>query len=200
MKKLISFFTVLVIALVTLTSCDEDYMISYDLKGTWEGNLRIENDYNGKIYEITKTYIEFIPYENNRTKGTGYWVDYYSNAPWDKWANHIEWSVNNGIIWIHFVEDRTNIEIHDFSLSNNYFKGWFYDDDRTICNFNMYHTSKGNWDSYNHWGYSYTDAYYDGYYDGYYNTWSKSTRSSNDSININNEQPVRRIVKKTTNN
>ena len=95
------------------------------------------------------------------------------------------------------MEDNTNIEIHDFKLNYSTFEGWFYDDAHTVCKFSLRHTSSGNWDSYDDWGYSYYDDYY---YDGYYSTWAKGARSiTNDSINANMEKPVVRTHKKTPN-
>ena len=39
MKKILSLLSVVIIALCTFTSCDEDLMISTQLKGTWEGYM-----------------------------------------------------------------------------------------------------------------------------------------------------------------
>lgn len=186
MKKILSLISAMIIAVCTLTSCDEDMMISYNLEGTWEGNMCQVSTYNGRQYAAAETEIEFIPYAHNSTSGEGYWIDYYSNAPWDKWANHIKWYVNDRIIRIHFVEDNTDIEIHDFKLNNTRFEGWFYDDAHTVCNFSLRHTSSGNWDSYDSWGYNYYDDYY----------YSKATRGiTNDSVVTSKEKPVRKTLK-----
>lgn len=203
MKKILSLISAMFIALSTLTSCDEDVMISYNLEGSWSGNLYQVSTFNGKTYSASSSEIRFNGDPYRSTSGSGYWVDHYSNAPWDYWANHIRWSVDNRIITIYFVEDKTTIEIHDFRLSNNRFEGWFYDDEHTTCEFSLVHTSSpSDYNSYD-WGYHDNIYYYDDYgYDDYYgyNSWSKATRSSNDSINNNKEKPVRKTLKNLGNN
>ena len=121
MKKLISFFTVLVIALVTLTSCDEDYMISYDLKGTWEGNMYTYYDFNGHTQKVSYTEIQFLsnPYEHK--SGYGYWVDHFSRRPGDYYYSRIFWEVKNQHIYIDFMSEGTSIEIYDYKLNGSRF-------------------------------------------------------------------------------
>lgn len=188
MKKLISFFTVLVIALVTLTSCDEDYMISYDLKGTWEGNMYTYYEYNGHTQKVSYTEIEFQsnPYENK--SGYGYWVDHFSRHPGDYYYSRIFWEVKNQHIYIDFISDGTSIEIYDYTLNNRHFKGWFKDGYTTNTDFDLYKTSD-SYDSYN--GNC-------GYGPGYI-SYSKATRSSaGDSATVQKipaAKPVRKFMK-----
>ena len=155
MKKLMSFITVLFIGLSTLalTSCDEDDMIGYTLQGTWEGKIYSTCTIDGETYSVSKSLIEFSTDPFTNRYGYGYWVDYYSRAPWDRWSSRIYWEVSNNVIYIDFLEDGGSIAIHDFSLNDNRFKGWFYDSDNVVCDFSLYHTSSPNWNNYDEWGY-----------------------------------------------
>ena len=127
MKKLMSFITVLFIGLSTLalTSCDEDDMIGYTLQGTWEGKIYSTCTIDGETYSVSKSLIEFSTDPFTNRYGYGYWVDYYSRAPWDRWSSRIYWEVSNNVIYIDFLEDGGSIAIHDFSLNDNRFKGLF---------------------------------------------------------------------------
>lgn len=193
MKKLISFFTVLVIALVTLTSCDEDYMISYDLKGTWEGNMYTYYDFNGHTQKVSYTEIQFLsnPYEHK--SGYGYWVDHFSRRPGDYYYSRIFWEVKNQHIYIDFMSEGTSIEIYDYKLNGSRFTGWFKDGYNTNTEFSLVKTA----DYSDHYDYDYGWGYgYDDYYDYYY---SKATRSSaGDSATVQKipaAKPVRKFMK-----
>ncbi len=154
MKKLTSLLTMLLLAVtsVSLTSC-EDEMIADTLEGTWEGNMYISSYYDNRYYDATYSEICFLRDPLSYTPGDGYWVDYYSRAPWDRWSSRIYWEVSNNVIYIDFLEDGGSIAIHDFSLNDNRFKGWFYDSDNVVCDFSLYHTSSPNWNNYDEWGY-----------------------------------------------
>ena len=128
MKKIFRhIITVCMTALMTIsfTSC-EDEMIADTLQGTWEGNMYVTHAWNNRVYQSVYSEIEFLLDPFRYTSGSGYWVDYYSNAPWDYVANHIDWTVRNGVIYVHFVEENSDIQIHDYSLSGSYFTGRIY--------------------------------------------------------------------------
>jgi len=164
MKKIYSMMMIAMMAF-TFTAC-EDEMIADTLEGTWSGNMYVSSYYNG-----------------------GYWVDYYSGAPWDYVANHISWRVDNGHITVYFIEDGTSVVIDNYHLSDSHFTGYIADGDNDV-HFNLTHISSPNWDSYDTWG-------YDGwYYDSY---WARGTRAGdgNDSIAVTTEKPVRQFGKKT---
>lgn len=159
MKKL---YTLLMMAMmgvmvVSLTSC-EDEQIAHTLEGTWRGNLYISTEWNGRYYESTATEITFSKDPYRYSSGTGYWVDYYSGAPWDYVANHIEWEVNNRNIHIYFVEDGNSLVIRDYSLNRNSFVGYI-NDHGTDVDFELYNVSRPNYSSYR-WGYDSWDYYY----------------------------------------
>ena len=196
MKKIYNMLAILLTmtAAATLTSCEwmEDGAIARTLEGTWKGNMYVSSYYNGRTYTATATEITFLRDPSRYSSGDGYWVDYYSNAPWDYVANHIRWTVDNRNIRVYFVEENTEVFIYDYSLNDDRFRGWLEDGDNDV-EFNLYHVSSPNWSSYNRWGY---DDWYDYYYDDY-GYWSRETRSATgDSIKTKPEKPVRIIGKK----
>lgn len=171
----------------TLTSCNwltEDEDIAYTLEGTWQGNMYIKSTWGGRTYSSTYSEVTFLKDPYRYSSGEGYWVDYYSNAPWDYVANHITWSVDYGTIRVHFVEDGNNITIRSFRLNDNRFSGWIEDGSNDV-EFYLTHTSSPNWNRYTHWGY---DSWSNDYY------YSRATRSvANDTTNV--ERPVRSVGK-----
>ena len=105
MKKLLYAFAMMT-TLFTLTSC-EDERIANTLEGTWSGNMYISTRYDGRVYDATYTEVTFLKNPYAYSSGEGYWVDYYSDAPWDYVANHIEWSVDYGTMTASMVPSTT---------------------------------------------------------------------------------------------
>lgn len=174
---------------ITFTACEDEY-IADTLEGTWSGNMYVYSYYDGRDYYATRTEITFNLDPFRFTKGSGYWVDYYSGAPWDYVANHISWRVDNGNITVYFHEDGTSIVISDYHLSDSHFSGYIADGDNDV-HFSLVHTSSPNWDTYEYWG-------YDGWYE--YDYYSRSTRSADgDSLTTApapEDKPIRRFGKK----
>jgi hypothetical protein len=182
MKKLfynILTMAVIAIAAVSFSSC-EDAQIASTLEGTWKGNMYISTSYDGRTYDATYTEITFLKDPYAYSSGNGYWVDYYSNAPWDYVANHIDWKVDYGTIYIYFREEGTSMRISDYYLNDNRFHGTL-DDNGYLVDFELYHTSSPNLNNYNYWGY---DDWY-----GYYSR----TRSVSASDSTTVEKPVRYV-------
>ena len=154
MKKIYALLPMIFAVLMsaTFTSC-EDEEIADTLEGTWQGNMRIKSSYSGRTYYATRTEVTFLRDVYRYRSGDGYWVDYYSNAPWDYVANHIAWKVDHGDILIHFIEEDTEFVISDYRLNNNRFEGTLWDNNQRV-DFTLYHTSSPNWGRYDHWGYS----------------------------------------------
>jgi len=159
MKKIYSYTMMALIAtiIIAFTSC-EDEKIARTLEGTWRGNMYISTYYGDRSYDATYTEITFLKDPTTFSSGNGYWVDYYSDAPWGYVANHIDWTVNSGVIKVHFFEEDTWIRISDYYLSDDRFYGVLDDNGRRV-DFELYHTSSPNWGNY-HWGYNY---WYDSY-------------------------------------
>jgi hypothetical protein len=150
MKKFFAYTFALMTTLFTMTSCD-DQRIANTLEGTWSGNMYISSYYDGRVYDATYSEVTFLKDPYAYSSGAGYWVDYYSDAPWDYIANHIEWTVDYGTIKVYFVEERTTIMIRDYHLDNAYFYGTINDNGRPV-DFRLEHVSGRNWSSYR-WGY-----------------------------------------------
>ena len=191
MKKLMSIFSMLLLALTatTLVSCDDDSDIATTLEGTWRGNMEVNTYYDGRDYQAVYSEICFVQDPYTYSSGTGYWIDYYQDSPWrnNQVANHIQWTVSNGVINVYFVEERTSLEIRNYSLYDGYFRGTIYYGDQ-VANFRLRQVSSPNWNSYTDWGYDYDDDYY---YDGYAKKNVIGTRAQADST----AKPVRHFGK-----
>ncbi len=161
-KKFFATLAVLVISLCTFSSC-EDEDIAYHLEGTWKGNMHTGMMYENRPYMSTYTELEFLTDPFRFTKGDGYWVDYYSRAPWDYVANHFRWEVRDGIIYIRLQDYRYGIEymeIRNYHLGDRYFTGEILSSSGTWTQFSLEHTSSPNWNSYKYGDYWYDDYYY----------------------------------------
>ena len=163
MKKYLHTMMLAVAALlsVTMTSCEKDELIAMTLDGNWKGNMYVSYQINGRgeYYDASYSEVCFLRNPSKFASGDGYWIDYYSNAPWDYIANHIRWTVDRGSIWVYFIEDRYEVEIYDYRLTYNYFDGYIYTYDDKEVEFHLTKTSSPDWNRY-HWG---TDYWYDRY-------------------------------------
>jgi hypothetical protein len=179
----------LALTATTLVSCDDDSDIAATLEGTWKGNMEVSTEYQGQSYQVISSEICFVQDPYSYSSGTGYWIDYYQRSPWrnNQVANHIQWTVSNGVINVYFVEERTSLEIRNYSLYDGYFRGTIYYGDQ-VANFRLRQVSSPNWNSYTDWGYDYDDDYY---YDGYAKKNVIGTRAQADST----AKPVRHFGK-----
>ena len=185
MKKILYSVLALAIAAMTFTACEDEF-IADRLEGTWSGNMYVSSYYDGHDYYATHTEITFDLDPFRFTKGAGYWIDFYYDAPWEYVANHISWRVDDGKIYVHFYEDGTSVVIADYHLSDSRFSGYIADGDYNI-HFDLTHISSPNWDKYNHWGYD--DWYYDDYY------YARKTRADSTAVTPI-EKPIRQFGKK----
>ena len=178
MKKLLYYAFAMMTTLFTMTSC-EDKEIANTLEGTWSGNMYISTSYNGRVYDATYSEITFLKNPYAYSSGEGYWVDYYSDAPWDYVANHIEWTVDYGTIKVYFKEEDTSIRIRDYHLNNDRFYGTINDNGAPV-DFDLWRVASRNYNSYN-WGYG---------------GWYGSTRAVDSSDSTKIEKPVRFVREK----
>lgn len=190
MKKIYNLLMIAVVALTasTLAGCDADdnEVIAYTLEGTWKGEMYITEKWSGRVYNSTYSVIEFSKDPYRYAKGEGYWVDYYSNAPWDYVANHITWEVRNSIIYVHFYEEGADVEISDYYLEDGYFVGTMYDGHNYV-DFKLYHTHSPLWDDYDY-------GFYDYYWSNGANFDSTDDKAFHAPMKI--EKPVRRLMAK----
>ena len=184
MKKLYPLMLMATMAF-TFTAC-EDQLIADSLEGTWSGNMEVSSYYEGRNYYATHTEITFNNDPYHYAKGTGYWVDYYSGAPWDYVANHIVWEVDNRHIHVYFQEEGTSLVIADYHLTDQRFTGYIADGRNNVY-FNLMHIASPNWSSYRYWGYN---EWYSGHY------YSRQTRGDDSTTIAPAEKPVRQIGKK----
>ncbi len=161
MKKLNTLLTLALIAMMSLafTSCDEDADTAYYLDGTWRGNMYVNSSYDGVTYTSTYSVITFNAGYNS---GDGYWVDYYNNGHWGNRnyvANHIYWKVRDGNIYVHFVEENTDVVIYNYYLGDGYFRGQV-DAGDSYADFRLYKDSYNDWNDldWGYWGYSSTTS------------------------------------------
>lgn len=177
MKRFTSIVAFIIFAVVpfSFVNCDEDYEIADTLWGVWEGKMYVYSKWNGQVYQSSYSVIQFDRAPNHYDSGTGYWVDYYSDAPWDYFASHIDWIVSDGNIRIYSYEDDSYYYIYDYSLTDNHFKGIIDSDYGEPMEFYLRKTSSPNWGDYE-WGWG---DYID-------NGWRCSTRAVED-------KPVRMI-------
>lgn len=191
MKKLMSIISMLLLALTatTLVSCDDDSDIATTLEGTWRGNMEVNTYYDGRDYQAVYSEICFVQDPYTYSSGTGYWIDYYQDSPWrnNQVANHIKWTVSNGVINVYFVEEGTSLQIRDYRLYNGYFESTIYYDNQTV-NFSLKQVSSPNWNNFTDWGYDYYGDYYDG---GYAKKNVAGTRANDNST----AKPVRHFGK-----
>lgn len=190
MKKLKFLFTMAMIALMSLSfsSCDDDADVAYTLDGTWKGYLQTQISWDGRYYQSSTAQVTF---NSGYDSGDGYWLDQYSNAPWNYVENYITWKVRNSIIYITFHDTRETAEIRDYHLDDD---GYFYgsisfNNGTTWADFKFIKTSSPNWNSYYRYG---TDDWYHswGYYGGYAKENTRATQDGEkDSLNM-----IRRIV------
>lgn len=153
---------VLALATFSLASCNDDEDIAYTLSGGWEGNMYVQSSYNGYSYQATESvlYFDKDPYEY--ATGAGYWIDYYSNAPWDYFSSRITWRVYGGEIQIYSESEGVTYYISDYSLNHNNFCGYISDGSRfsNPVYFELHRTGwNSNWDSYGWNGYNYRSGY-----------------------------------------
>lgn len=178
----------LALTATTLVSCDDDSDIAATLEGTWKGNMEVSTEYQGQYYQAVYSEICFVQDPYTYSSGTGYWIDYYQRSPWrnNQVANHIQWTVSNGVINVYFVEEGTSVQIRDYRLYRGRFEGTIYYGNQTV-DFSLVQVSSPNWNSYTDWGYD----YYDDYYGGYAKKNVVGTRAQTDST----EKPVRHFGK-----
>ena len=158
MKKFTSYIAMMMIALtsLTFTSCNDDEDIANTLWGVWKGEMYVTTYWGDYYYDASYSEIAFDKDPYQYASGTGYWIDYYSNAPWDYHANHIRWTISNGVIRIRYVEDGGYVDIYDYRLDYNYFTGSIQNDYGEELNFRLRKVESPDywdWDDYE-WGWS----------------------------------------------
>lgn len=157
MKKLTSLLAMVLMMAMTATffvSCTtEDEYEAYTLEGAWEGDMGVV--FGGYRSVRSVIYFDRDPYRY--ASGSGYQADYFNQSGWgyryDYIANNITWSVRNGVIRIHYLEEDVYAEISEYSLNNGYFEGYIDYEDGSSSRFHLRKTyAPNNWRSSYDWG------------------------------------------------
>jgi len=163
-KTMVMMAMVALMAVTTFSSC-RDESIASTLDGVWRGYM-----YSGREVQSE---IEFRSNGAFSSSGDGFWADYYRSS---YKCNHINWTVRDGNIYVHFVEENTDIVIYHYTLNDRYFDGTL-DDGGYSVTFRLNRISaprNGSWENYDYYD------YYDSY--GYTFNQSKGKRSDSDVI------------------
>ena len=162
MKKVYSIIAVIIMAMTAtmFASCDDDNDIAYTLDGVWEGYMYKQSNYNGRYYTSSSSILQFDQDPYRYAQGTGRWIDYYSDAPWDYFASYIRWKVENRTIIIYSEKENQYYYISNYRLYDNYFEGYIGDEYGQGQHFKLTKTASRNWRDYNWNGYDWDDYYY----------------------------------------
>lgn len=145
MKKISNYLLLSLLAVfsLSLTSCDRDHNIAFELDGTWDGYINA----NGRSY--TTTWV----FRQDGFSRHGYGYEYAG-----RWSDYTEfdWTVDNGNIYLYYKDyDRTEVVLHDYRLTSSRLEGYiqdaYYGNDRAFCSFSK--TSNG-YGSYSSWRYA----------------------------------------------
>lgn len=153
----------LLLSMTTLTSCDSDTNLAYELDGVWQGEIASEFfTYRwGQQVEYFATEIHFNQAGAFEAGGTGYELD-RNNRTYTR--SYFHWTVRNGRIYIDYDDATNTVVIRDFdtywSGSRQRFSGYF-DDERTgqqLAHFDLVKVYSDN--DYYEQRYNYYDYYY----------------------------------------
>ncbi len=144
MKRLfgnIGTMMMIIFTAITLTSCDEDTEMAYDLDGIWQGTI-YGNYYNDR-YGYSEDWDTEIKFVQNGDFSRGGWGE---ERDWDYrgrcYTNQFNWSVRNGRIYLDY-NDGYRIIIDRYDLYSRggtlRFKGVFedYDTGEQLASFDL---------------------------------------------------------------
>lgn len=131
MIERIGLMMMVLLSALTLTSCDEDAEMAYDLDGIWKGT--INGNYYQDRYGYTEnwdTEIRFYQNGDFSRGGTGEERDW--NYRGRCYTSYFDWRVNNGRIYLYY-DDGYDIVIDRYDLywrsNTQRFRGYFEDFD-----------------------------------------------------------------------
>lgn len=131
MIERIGLMMMVLLSALTLTSCDEDAEMAYDLDGIWQGT--INGNYYQDRYGYTEnwdTEIRFYQNGDFSRGGTGEERDW--NYRGRCYSSRFDWKVRNGRIYLYY-DDGYNIVIDRYDLywrsNTQRFRGYFEDFD-----------------------------------------------------------------------
>ena len=151
MKKTFTYTLMLLMAAVTMVSCepDPDADLAYDIEGVWEGT--IDGDYYSRHYHTSDFYTEIEFVRMDAYGGYGYERDYrnrYSNGL----PIGFDWTVKGGRIYLEY-DDGYNVIISDYKVRMRdrlVFTGFFddWDTGEQMASFRLYKIAEPTYDDY----------------------------------------------------
>lgn len=196
MKKTLHTLMMAFFAMTTIfsfTSCEDEH-IAYTLEGCWSGKMYTTYQYHGYSYDVSRTEVCFDRNPYTSASGTGSWVDYFQGAGGrvSYIANHMEWKVINGTIFLYLLDEDVEMQIRNYRLSDNVFYGQVRASDGTWREFALNKIASPNYSGYNY-GWNNSGFGYDYGYGPYYarkHGATDSTSVATDSIDTT-EKPRR---------
>ena len=117
MKKIFTYTMMMIMVAMTMTSCDEDAMLAYDMEGVWQGTIQGNFYYDRYRSNDYDTEISFV--REGSHGGTGYEIDYnYTTRRY--FRNYFNWTVSNGRIIMEY-DDGATVIIHDYGRRCRHF-------------------------------------------------------------------------------
>ena len=117
--------------MTTLTSCDKDTMLAWDLDGLWSGTIVGEYYYDrqGLVGDVYDTEIYFYQNGEFSKGGTGYQID--RNRETRRYTRYdFDWRVKNQKIYIYY-DDNYEVVIRDYEIYDvgrtSHFRGYLDD-------------------------------------------------------------------------
>lgn len=152
MKKLFSLMTgilMVITALTTLISCDDDSRKAFVLDGTWTGT--IGSGYADRWGLTSNSIRTAIHYDmDSPWGGTGYEVDFDTRNPYaGYYYSEFSWSINNGVIRMRYADNWDEILIYDYNLEiGGYFEGYMDTGHTKDIYFRLHYDSRFDWSPY----------------------------------------------------
>ena len=127
--------------------------------------MYMQSQWNGRVYKSSYSVLAFDKNPYEYASGSGYWIDYYSNAPWDYYSSRISWRVvGPQEIQIYSQKEGRTYYIYDYQMNGSYFSGYIDDGENSPVYFELRKTSSPDWGDYDWNGYDWDDDYYYGGY------------------------------------
>lgn len=140
MKKILSLLLGSVLALCSITSCDDDEKLAMTLSGEWTGQFYCSYEYyvgqeaKPRYAYADESYMRFIPdHLFGSTRGTGYELEVFYSGPIAYMYYEFDWKISGEVISLtYFDHPEMDVEIYDYRLTHTRFKGYFGKNKYTI--------------------------------------------------------------------
>lgn len=157
LKKL-RYAAYILLAMLVMTSCDEDNRKAFKLNGAWRGDFGMNYSYvdpwgRSHRFDCYDTRIKFNSDIMYSSHGTAVQKDYYLTGPYEYIYYNIDWTINNGVIRLRYHwANQWDTDIFNYSLTASTFRGYF---DNTTVPFELHSLTNYDW--------TIRNSYYDRY-------------------------------------